>query len=140
MAVMAWETYTPKKRKFKQQSQPRATIQIVDKMSTLLINPFLVRELGINSLTQFVRLRYDKERNVIGVTFHQKKNSNSIRLGTRYVNGVNVLARTINVKHLLDDVLHSKLPNGTYTLEYQREKDILVLSLDNLVTRQLQEN
>lgn len=138
---MAWETYTPKKRKANVVNhQPRATIQVADRMTALIINSLLAKEVGINSLTQFVLLRYDKERNVIGITFHQKKFPQSIRLGVRYIPHNNTLIRTVNVKQLLNDILPAQLPNGTYALKYQREKDILVLSLENLVTRELQEN
>lgn len=134
---MAWEVYKPESRV--RVKQPRAQIQVFGKLNTLLINSLLGRELGFNSLTKCALLRFDRERNAIGITFHQVATGRTMRLGRRHaLDGSTV--RTINVAKFLYDILPSRLPNGTYNLAYSREKDILVLSLDNLKKNEVEED
>lgn len=134
---MAWETYKPENRA--RTKQPRAQIRVAGKLNTLLINSPLGKELGFNSLTKSAVLRYDKERNVMGLSFHQFSSDKTARLGKRTaLDGTTI--RTINVANFLDDVLPARLPNGTYNLNFHREKDILVLSLDNLVKNEVEED
>ncbi len=134
---MAWEPYKPENRV--RTKKPRAQIQIVGKTNTLLINSLLGRELGFNSLIKCAVLRYDKERNVMGLSFHQAASNRTTRLGKRTaLDGTTI--RTLNVAKFLYDVLPARLPNGTYNLNYHRENDILVLSLDNLVKNEIEED
>lgn len=98
---------------------------------TLQLNQLLCRELGFNSLTKCAIIRYDKERNAMGLSFHQKTTTKSVRLGKRNNLDTSV-SRTVNVAKFLYDTLPTPLKNGTYNLAYSREKDILVLDLNSL--------
>lgn len=75
----------------------------------------------------------------MGLSFHQFSSDKTARLGKRTaLDGTTI--RTINVANFLDDVLPARLPNGTYNLNFHREKDTLVLSLDNLVKNEVEED
>ena len=126
---MAWQIYTPESRV--RVTQPRAQIIVSGKIMTLQLNQLICRELGFNSLTKSALLRYDRERNVMGLSFHQKTTGKSMRLGKRTMLDTST-SRTVNVAKFLYDILPNKLANGTYNLNYSREKDILVLELDSL--------
>jgi len=126
---MAWEIYTPESRV--RVKQPRAQIIVSGKVMTLLLNQLLCRELGFNSLTKCALLRYDRERNVMGLSFHQKTTGKSLRLGKRSMLDTST-SRTVNVAKFLYDILPDKLANGTYNLNFSREKYILVLELGSL--------
>jgi hypothetical protein len=126
---MAWEIFTPESRV--RVKQPRAQIIVSGKIMTLQLNHLLCRELGFNSLTKCALLRYDRERNVMGLTFHQKTTGKSLRIGKRTMLDTSI-SRTVNVAKFLYDILPDRLANGTYNLSYSREKDILVLELNSL--------
>jgi len=128
--TMAWELFTPESRV--RVKQPRAQILVTGKVMTLLINQLLCRELGFNSLTKCALLRYDRERNVMGITFHQKTTGKSLRLGKRTMLDTST-SRTVNVAKFLYDILPERLSNGTYNLNFSKEKDILVLELESLL-------
>jgi hypothetical protein len=130
MKFMAWENYKPN-RTDKRSKQPRATISSSGNTATLLINNVLGNELGLNRLAQHTRIRVDKERNCLGLTFHQKPNSNRVKLGSRLALD-NTISRAVNVTQLMCDVRGTPLAKGTYHLDYAREGDILVLKLDSL--------
>ncbi len=114
---------------------PSVQIQVVgndkSKVTSLLINELLSKELCINSVMNYVQIRYDPERNMLGITFHTKPSSRTLVLGKRRApNGS--YSRTINVKHLLREILGKQIDNGTYTLQYEREGDILAIDLSNV--------
>ena len=125
-----WEFYKPETKK--RVKQPRAQIVVSGKQCTLLLNELICKELGINTIVKNVLFRIDRTRNVIGLTFHNKTQEGGFRLGRRKALDTSAI-RTVNVAKLLYDVLPTGLENGTYNLTYTREKNILVLSLDNLV-------
>ena len=129
-AFMPWENYKPT-RSDKRSKQSRAIISSSGKTATLLINNILGNELGLNRLAKYTRIRIDNERNCIGLTFHQKPNSNRVKLGSRLALD-NTVNRTVNVTQLMCDVNGTPLAKGTYHLEHSREGDILVLSLKSL--------
>lgn len=92
----------------------------------IVINNALAKELGFNSLTQFASLRYDADRKVIGIRFHQKKAANTVKLtevvnsGTKtFIIGAGPFLKSIGVQ----------IPKGTTQCNFNRESDILVLSL-----------
>jgi len=130
MKFMAWETYKPT-RTDKRSKQPRATISSSGNASTLLINNVLGNELGLNRLATHTRIRVDKERNCLGLTFHQKPNGNRVKLGSRLALD-NTINRAVNVTQLMCDLRGTPLAKGTYHLDYSREGDILVLDLNSL--------
>lgn len=127
---MAWENYKPT-RTDKRSKQPRATISSSGNEATLLINNVLGTELGLNRLASHAKIRIDKERNCLGLTFHQKPNQNRVRLGSRLAID-NTINRTVNVTQLMCDTRGTPLAKGTYHLDYVREGSILVLKMDSL--------
>lgn len=128
---MAWENYKPT-RNNKRSKRPRATVSSSGNVATLLINNVLSTELGLNRLSTHVRIQVDEERNCLGLTFHQKPNSNRVKLGRRLAPQDQTIVRTVNFSSLMCDLRGTPLPKGTYHLDYSREGDILVLSMDNL--------
>lgn len=134
---MAWESYKPENRV--RAKQPSVKIHVVGRNSTLLINSLLVKELGLNNLTKGVLLRYDKERNVMGLTFHHTlSNDKAIRVGRRIALDRTTI-RTVNITQFLYDILPERLSPGTYNLTYHREGKIFVMSLNNLVKSEFEE-
>lgn len=119
---MAWQIYQPYRRK----SKATVKLQKTSFGERIIINNALAKELGFNSLTQFASLRYDADRKVIGVRFHQKKFPNTVRLtevntnGTKtFVIGAGPFLKSIGVQ----------ITKGTTTCDFTREGDILVLSM-----------
>jgi hypothetical protein len=130
MKLMAWENYKPS-RNDKRSKRPRATISSSGNVATLLINNVLGQELGLNRLATHTRIRVDKSRNAIGLSFHQKPNANRVKLGKRLALDSTV-SRSVNFTELMCDLRGTPLAKGTYHLDYTREGDVLVLSLDAL--------
>ncbi len=125
---MPWEIIKPTSAT-KRTKQPRATISSSGDNATLLINDALSKELGLNRLTKYTAVRIDKSRNCIGLSFHQKSNTNRFRLGNRTRPSKN---RTLDIGALICNVRGTPLPKGTYRLNYSREGEILVLKLEDL--------
>lgn len=134
---MAWTIYTPEKRT--RVKQARAQIIVSGRNMSLVFNQLFCRELGFNSLTKHVVIRHDPERNAMGLSFHQKPQNTSLRMGRRNLLDGSV-SRTINVSKFLYDIIPTKLKNGTYNLSYSREKEILVLDLNSLTKTDARED
>jgi hypothetical protein len=126
---MAWEIYKPENNR--RVKKPRVTVSSSNNANALLINDLLGKDLGFNSLTNFTKIRYDKDKQLMGLTFHQKAHPSTMRLGKRKaIDGKPI--RSVNVTGFMRNVLGDALKPGTYNLEYERKGDMLVVDLSNL--------